>query len=139
MAGLTKVLADTGGIIALLDVSDKNHSAVADVVLHSQMIVPATILPEVDYLVTKYLGEEVSRLFFEDLVEGTFEYIGLDSSALPSVLNRMTRYADLPIGFVDASLAVLADEQEIQNILTLDRRHFSVIRSERYQAFQLLP
>jgi len=139
MAGLTKVLADTGGIIALLDASDKNHSAVVDVVLHSQMIVPATILPEVDYLATKYLGEAVSRLFFEDLAEGTFQYLGLDSSALPSILKRMTRYADVPIGFVDASLAVMADEQQIQNILTLDRRHFSIIRSESYQAFQLLP
>jgi hypothetical protein len=133
------VLADTGGIIALLDASDKNHSAVVDVVLHSEVIVPVTILPEVDYLATKYLGEAVSRLFFEDLATGTFQYLELDPSTLPSILKRMTRYADVPIGFVDASLAVMADHQKIENLLTLDRRHFSIIQSETYQAFQIFP
>ncbi len=139
MAGFRHVLADTGGIIALLDINDCNHNPVLDVVNNSEIIIPATILPEVDYLVTKYLGEAVSRLFIEDLAEGRFQYLALESSELPLVFNVMSRYADIPIGFVDASLAVIADNRKIKNILTLDRRHFSIIRSTTYNTFQLLP
>jgi len=139
MEGLIKVIADTGGIIALLDANDRNHSAVVEIVLNSEIIVPSPILAEVDYLVTKYLGEEVSRLFFTDLAEANFQYVNLELSDLPSTLKIMSRYADFSIGFVDASIAVLADRHQIQNILTLDRRHFSIIRSERYQGFNLFP
>ena len=50
MERLEKVLADTGGIIASLDPTDDNHLNVVEVILSSEVIIPATILPEVDYL-----------------------------------------------------------------------------------------
>ncbi len=139
MERLEKVLADTGGIIASLDPTDDNHLNVVEVILSSEFIIPATILPEVDYLATKYFGETVSRLFFEDLTEETYSYLNLTSVELPSVINLMKQYSDFPIGFVDASIAVLADNHKIKNILTLDRRHFSIIPSKVYGTFNLLP
>lgn len=56
MAKRLKVLADTSGIIALLDASDKHHQSVIEVVENYDIIIPSTIIPEVDYLATKYLG-----------------------------------------------------------------------------------
>ena len=34
---------------------------------------------------------------------------------------------------------IIADRQKIQKILTLDHRHFSLIRSQTFEAFDLLP
>ena len=51
----------------------------------------------------------------------------------------MKRYQDLPLGFVDASLAILAEYHQIKQILTLDRRHFNLIQSERMNYLEILP
>lgn len=134
-----KVIADTGGIVALLDSGDKNHVAVVSIVTNCELLIPATILAEVDYLVTKYLGESVARVFLEDMTTGAFTYLASDLLDMTQTLKIMTRYSDIPIGFVDASIATLADRHKIQRILTLDRRHFHMIRSESFKHFILLP
>ena len=139
MARTMRAIADTGGIVALLNRADKNHAAVASIVSNLELIIPATILAEVDYLVTKYLGESVFRAFLDDLTTEGFNYLETDLIDLNQTLKFMTRYSDIPIGFVDASIAALADRHKIQQILTLDRRHFHMIRSEVFDYFILLP
>jgi predicted nucleic acid-binding protein len=134
-----KTIADTSGIIALLDRTDKHHTAVVNLVNNVELIIPVTILAEVDYLATKYLGEFVARMFLEDLKTGAFIYLTTDIFDLEQTLTLMTRYSDIPIGFVDASIAALADRYSIQQILTLDRRHFHTIRSSSFKHFNLLP
>lgn len=134
-----RVIADTSGVIALLDRSDKHHQAVKKVVVPAQLFIPLTILPEVDYLVTKYLGEVVSRTFLGDITSGAFKHINLDLTDIENIVKIMTVYADIPIGFVDASLLVLSDRYSISHILTLDRRHFSIMRSQTFDSLTLLP
>jgi predicted nucleic acid-binding protein len=51
----------------------------------------------------------------------------------------MARYKDLPLGFVDASLIVLAERHQIKRILTLDRRHFNLLQSDRIDYLEVLP
>jgi uncharacterized protein len=55
MARLT-ALADTSGIIALLDRSDRHHQAAIKIFQNHRLIVPSTALPEIDYLASKYLA-----------------------------------------------------------------------------------
>jgi uncharacterized protein len=134
-----KMLADTSGIIALLNRKDRHHADVVRLVSLFELVVPVAILPEVDYMATKYLGERVARAFFEDINSGAFSYLGMDASDISKATEIMTTYSDIPIGFVDASVASLADRHKIQNILTLDRRHFDIIQSNQFQYFNLLP
>jgi len=134
-----KILADTSGVIALLDRSDRHHADVAKLVRIAELVVPVTILPEVDYMVTKYLGEQVARAFLADIRSGAFSYLGMDRLDIQPITEMMNQYADIPIGFVDASVAVLGDRHNIQSILTLDRRHFSIIKSNQFGYFGLLP
>ena len=49
------------------------------------------------------------------------------------------KYSDQDIGLADASLVVLAHQFETHHILTLDRRHFGVVRALDGGRFQLLP
>jgi hypothetical protein len=51
----------------------------------------------------------------------------------------MEQYADLPMGFADASLVVLAERLKVFSVFTLDRRGFSVFRPRNAQVFEILP
>lgn len=73
------IVADTGRIIALLDRDDRHHRRVRELFDEDHhWILPWAILPEVDYLAAKLLGEEVARAFVEDSREGLFS---IDASA----------------------------------------------------------
>jgi len=49
------------------------------------------------------------------------------------------RYADVPLGGVDASVVALAERFEARTIFTLDHRHFRAIRPRDAEGFTLLP
>jgi hypothetical protein len=40
----------------------------------------------------------------------------------------MAKYSDAALGFVDASIVAVAERLKIKELLTTDRRHFSLIR-----------
>lgn len=44
------------------------------------------------------------------------------------------RYDDLPVGTTDASVIALAERLGVTEIATLDRRHFTVVRSRHVSA-----
>lgn len=136
---MIRVIADTGAIIALLDEDDKHHVAVVEIAQSFDLLIPVTVLPEVDYLVTKYLGEAVVRSFLDAMTEGEFIYLPIEIEEIKRTTEIMARYADIPIGFVDASLVALAESHNVHRILTLDRRHFNIIRPESIEYLELLP
>ena len=55
------------------------------------------------------------------------------------IADLIIQYADLPLGLVDASVVALGEQLGVQEIATLDRRHFSVVRPHHVNAFTLLP
>ena len=134
-----RIIADTSGIIAFLDRDDRYHSQTVNIVQNYQIYVSVTVLPEVDYLVTKYLGERVARTFLEDLTDGYFNYLEISLENINKAKKLMARYKDLPLGFVDASLVTLASYHQIKKILTLDRRHFHLLQSDSINYFEILP
>ena len=133
------LIADTSGIIALLDRDDQHHQLAVEAIKGQKIYIPITVLPEVDYLATKYLGERVARTFLEDINQDNFALLPFDVVDLTQATKIMARYRDLPLGLVDASLLVLAERYSINKILTLDRRHFNLIQSEQVTYFTILP
>ncbi|MCX5965446.1 MAG: PIN domain-containing protein [Cyanobacteria bacterium] len=138
MARLT-ALADTSGIIALLDRSDRHHQSVVQVFKQYSLIVPSTTLPEIDYLASKYLGEPSARAFFKDLTDGYYTYQTVEIQDIQYALQIMNQYQGVPLGIVDASIIAIAEHYQISRILTLDRRHFSLIQPKRIPYLELLP
>jgi predicted nucleic acid-binding protein len=51
---------------------------------------------------------------------------------------RMETYADTPMDFADATLMLLAEQVEVTNIATLDRRGFSTYRTRDRKALSLV-
>jgi predicted nucleic acid-binding protein len=48
-------------------------------------------------------------------------------------------YADMPLGGTDAAVIALAERARTDTIITLDRRHFTVVRPRHLAAWRLLP
>ena len=51
----------------------------------------------------------------------------------------MSRYADRPMDFADATLVHLAARESIETILTVDQTDFSVYRITGKRRFRVLP
>ncbi len=49
------------------------------------------------------------------------------------------QYRDLPLGSVDASVVTAGERLGIEEVATLDRRHFSIVRPTHTFGFELLP
>jgi predicted nucleic acid-binding protein len=137
LADSVSVLADTSGVLALLDKSDPAHEA-AKTYLQT-LIVPSTILCEVDYLASKRFGSLSARRFLASLISGRVAFLNAELRDLELTYQLMERYADAEIGFVDASLIALAEHHGIRRVLTLDRRHFHFVAAPSLGYLELLP
>jgi predicted nucleic acid-binding protein len=63
----------------------------------------------------------------------------IDGVALAAALAVIRRYPDQQIGVADASVVVLADRHRTRSLLTLDRRHFDVLRPLSGGRFTIMP
>lgn len=59
---------------------------------------------------------------------GAYELAGMDARDVAAARRVIERYRDLGIGLADPSIAVLARRYRTRTVLTLDRRHFGVMR-----------
>jgi predicted nucleic acid-binding protein len=76
--------------------------------------------------------------FLGDLAAGNLLSESVAASDWLRMAELVATYRDLPLGTADASVIATAERLGIHEIATLDRRHFSVVRS-RLGDFTLLP
>lgn len=134
------IVADTGGVLALLDRSDRHHKAVRQLFEEDgSWILPWAILPEVDYLATKHLGAKVATAFVQDLKEGLFTVDANVGRDLPRAAALLERYPTLRLGLVDAVVMAQAERHHARTIVTLDARHFRAVRLSLNPPPRLMP
>ncbi|MHB1886762.1 MAG: hypothetical protein ACYCVV_17480, partial [Acidimicrobiales bacterium] len=63
----------------------------------------------------------------------------LITADLDRIAELVARYADLPLGMVDASVVGVAERLGVAELATIDRRDFNVVRPRHVEAFTLLP
>jgi len=91
-------------------------------------IVPAPILCETAYLLERRSTIAALDAFLGDLEHGVFA-LDCGEQDLSRVRELVRRYADLPLGLVDAAVIACA-ERNGGRVLTLDLRHFGVVARE---------
>lgn len=135
------IIADTSGLLAYFNSAEPRHSAVASVVESTEepLVVSPYVVAEVDYLVATRHGVQAELTVLEELVGGAWILASFDAEALDAARSVIARYRDQQIGVADASLVVLAERLRTRRILTLDHRHFEVIRPRGGGSFSLLP
>lgn len=135
------LVLDTGPILALLDANDRHHAACVQMVreVAEALVVPVATLVEVDYWVHKRLTPPVWRAFAEDVAAGAYRLEAADETDLVRACEISERYADLRIGFVDASVIALCERLGEPKVATLDRRDFAGVVPRHVPALELLP
>lgn len=134
-------IADTSGLLALFNSAESEHDVVRRLVaeIEEPLVVSPYVVAELDYLVASRVGVDAELAVLEELSGGAYELAHLDSSDLQRASALIRRYRDQPIGLADASVVVLADRHRTREILTLDHRHFDVLRPLSGGRFKLIP
>jgi uncharacterized protein len=135
------IVADTSGLLALFNVREPRHDAVRKAVERDPdpLVVSPYVVAEVDYLVATRLGVDAELRVLNELADGAYHLAGIEEADLRTAVAVVERYRDQEIGVTDASLVVLASRHRTKSILTLDHRHFSVLRPLEGGRFRLLP
>ena len=135
------VIADTGALYALMDKSDAWHARVlAWWTEHgASAVVPASVLPELCYLLQTRIGPAAENAFVRAVGDGEFVLEDLAMEDVTRAADVMDQYSDFPLGFVDAAIVAVAERLWTRDLLTTDRRHFGAVRPKHARAFALLP
>ena len=103
------------------------------------LLIPAPVLVEVDYLIHRSLHPGVLVALLEDVESGAYGVVELAAPDYRRVRDLCDRYADADIGFVDAAVLAVVERLDEPKLVTLDHRHFSVLRPRHVDALRLLP
>lgn len=135
------LLVDTSFLFALMNSNERHHAACVQTAstVKGRLIVPLTVLPEIAYLLDSRLGHHVMRQFVHQITQPVWTLVAPDSADLVRAASVLDQYQDSRLDFVDATLVAIAERLRIERILTLDRRHFQIIRPSHCTAFELLP
>jgi uncharacterized protein len=97
------------------------------------------VVTEVAYLVGTRLGPDAEVRFLGDLASGALTAEPVHPRDWLRIAELTSRYRDLPLGTVDASVVATAERLGATELATVDHRHFSVVRPRHAAAFTLLP
>ncbi|HXS85215.1 MAG TPA: PIN domain-containing protein [Mycobacterium sp.] len=135
------MVVDAGPLYAYVDADDAHHASSLELLqTHpGPLIVPTLVITEVVYLLGTRLGTETEVRFLGDLADGAFTVESVAARDWLRIAELVARYRDLPLGTVDASVVSTAERLGINEIATVDRRHFTIVRPCHIEAFTLLP
>ncbi len=133
-------LLDTGPLVALLDSSEPEHRRVDEFIAampRPRLLTTGAVITEAFcFLADAQDGPKHLAAF---LKASTIEVRdAFTADALTGAVRLMTRYADTPMDFPEATLVWLAEQTGTDRVLTLDRRGFSTFRFGKNRRFQLL-
>jgi uncharacterized protein len=135
------IVVDTGGLLAALDRAESMHEPTVRALEREEgpFVLSPLVLAELDYLVRRELGGDQALTLAREVGAGAYDLATLASADVAAAANVLAQYSDLGASLADASLVVLAAKRGTRRILTLDERHFRVLRPLDGGYFTLLP
>lgn len=134
-------MVDTGVLLAAADSGDADHLACAQLLRdhRGELLVPAPVLPETCWQIERNLGAASEAAFLRLVTTGELAVIDLAMADYCRCVELIERYADLALGFVDASVVTVAENHGIAILATLNERDFRVVRPRHCEAFEPIP
>ncbi|MBM3344739.1 MAG: PIN domain-containing protein [Betaproteobacteria bacterium] len=118
------VVVDSGPLIALFDRDDAYHKrVVAFIEAHPRLrlITSWAVLNETAALLGSRVGKQAELDFLIWAERGGVVLAPQDAATLVQIRMLVEKYRDLPFDFADASVAVLAEQSGVTQVLTVDR------------------
>jgi uncharacterized protein len=134
-------IADSGALYGLYNRRDRHHRALRAAIVSEPgaILVPTAILSEVDYLIGAKLGVKAELDFVDDILGGAFTLEPFTLADLRRSRQLIDQYSTLDLGLADAAVIAAAERVGTRRILTVDERHFRVVRAADGKPFTLLP
>ncbi|MCP4167182.1 MAG: PIN domain-containing protein [Chloroflexi bacterium] len=135
------VIIDTSYVVSLINPGEASHKTCLALAgnINTVLVVPVTILPEVAYLLESRLGHHIMRQTMAELLRPGWTLETLQRMDLERTVDLLNVYGDARLDFADATIIAIAERLNITTLLTLDRRHFRMIRPQHCEALELLP
>ena len=135
------IVLDTGGLLAAIDSSQRFHGAAKETLEEAKgpLILSPFVLAELDYMLATRVGPGAQLALLEEVELEAYRLAQLSTSDISEARRIMEQYADLRISLADASNVVLANRYGTRDVLTLDERHFRVLRGPGGHSFLILP
>jgi uncharacterized protein len=134
---VTRVLLDTGPLVAWVNVRDAQHARCVDYLRNvgDELITTEAVLTEALHLIAARDARSHCFALLRDL---RVRFANLTAQGLARAEDLMRQYADLPMDYADASLVVAGEMIGIDLVLTLDERDFRTYRLEGKRPFRLV-
>lgn len=135
------LVLDTSVLLAGLDREDPEHARSASLLQDTAepLVVPVPVLSELDHLLGKRRKHDLWMAFVDDVAAAAYTLHPIAAGDVAAAARLQERYRDLQIGFVDAAVFLTCVELGESKVVTLDRRHFSVLRTEDGEALEIVP
>jgi uncharacterized protein len=134
-----RILVDTGPIVAIFSEDDEHYDRCSKALtaLTPPLLTCWPVVTEVAWLLRK--RPDTLHKMFEGFQGGFFALLALNDDDLPAVAGLMKRYESAGLQLADATLAHLAERENIRTVFTTDRRDFSIIRLKRNRMLRIIP
>ena len=134
------ILLDTSGLLAALDSAQRAHleAAASLAAARPPLLLSPFVLAELDYLLATRVGHRARTSILGEVERGALTLEQFSAVDLREALATIQRHAELGVSLADASIVVLATRHKIQDVLTLDERHFRTLAANG-KPFRLLP
>lgn len=134
-----RILLDTGVLVAVINRADPAHGRCVQAweSIRAEVVSTEGVLVEAAHLLRRNVTAQVSAIAVTAAI-GT-RFVPTSADRLRRAAELMSRYRDVPMDLVDALLVAIAEEEQIDRILTLDRRGFLTFRRRGGRRFQVLP
>ncbi|WP_433254179.1 type II toxin-antitoxin system VapC family toxin [Streptosporangium sp. CA-135522] len=135
------LICDTGPLYAAMNRKDQDHARWLDLLeTHpGPLILPSPVPAEVCWLLESRIGPAAEADFLQSIVDGELTMEPLTTADVARMKALVVKYANFPLGAVDAAVIVVAERLDVQEIATIDHRHFEAVRDSHGGHFTLLP
>lgn len=138
-------LLDSGPLVAAANRKDFDHDRCLRLFqeLPGPFLLPDTVLIEACWVIGDRIGPQAHALFLEavaaELERDRYMLVDLVPADLGRMAELVSRYNDLRLDPTDASVMAIAERLNVQQVATLDRRDFSVVRPRHVAHFAIVP
>ena len=137
---MARALVDTGAVVALINRADRFHQqAVAWFRgFRGELLTTEAVVTETAYVLAASPEHQLAALAWVQRARkaGILQVVAVEDYA--ALARVMSKYADLPCDYADASLIWLAEKTDVLQIATIDQGDFSVYRARRRRSFRIL-
>ena len=137
---MAHALVDTGAIVALINRDDRFHPQAAAWFLgfRGRMLTTEAVVTETAYVLAGSPEHQRAALLWVQRVRhaNLLEVRPVEDHA--ALVRILSKYADLPCDYADATLISLAEKTGVLQIATVDQGDFSVYRVRGRRSFRIL-